>query len=214
MTDSPLLALYHSLNAHYGDLEWWPADSAFEIAVGAVLTQNTDWRNVEKALGNLKSANALSIEAILEMPTDQLEMLVHPSGYFRMKADRLKRLCEFLQLNSFDALKKMGREHARELLLSVKGVGSETADDIVLYALDIPSFVIDTYTRRLLERFGLYGAQLKYSVLQAAFHQQLPEDASLFKQYHALIVEHAKVSCRKKPLCESCALKETCPQII
>ena len=214
MTDSPLLALYHSLHAHYGDLAWWPAESAFEIAVGAILTQNTDWRNVEKALGNLKSANVLSIEAILETPTDQLEMLVRPSGYFRMKADRLKQLCEFLQLNSFDALKKMGREHARELLLSVKGVGPETADDIVLYAFDIPSFVIDTYTRRLLERFGLYSAKLKYSVLQAAFHQQLPEDASLFKQYHALIVEHAKVSCRKKPLCELCALKETCPQII
>jgi len=214
VTDSPLLALYHSLNAHYGDLAWWPADSAFEIAVGAILTQNTDWRNVEKALGNLKSANVLSIEAILETPTDQLEMLVRPSGYFRMKADRLKQLCDFLQSNSFDALKKMGREHARELLLCVKGVGPETADDIVLYALDIPSFVIDTYTRRLLERFGLYSAKLKYSVLQAAFHQQLPEDSSLFKQYHALIVEHAKVSCRKKPLCESCALKETCPQII
>ena len=131
-----------------------------------------------------------------------------------MKADRLKQLCDFLQSNSFDALKKMGREHARELLLCVKGVGPETADDIVLYALDIPSFVIDTYTRRLLERFGLYSAKLKYSVLQAVFHQQLPEDSSLFKQYHALIVEHAKVSCRKKPLCESCALKETCPQII
>ena len=214
MTDSPLLALYHSLHAHYGDLAWWPAESAFEIAVGAILTQNTDWRNVEKALGNLKSANALSIEAILETPTDQLEMLVRPSGYFRMKADRLKQLCDFLQSNSFDALKKMGREHARELLLCVKGVGPETADDIVLYALDIPSFVIDTYTRRLLERFGLYSAKLKYSVLQATFHQQLPEDSSLFKQYHALIVEHAKVSCRKKPLCESCALKETCPQII
>ena len=214
MTDSPLLALYHSLHTHYGDLAWWPADSAFEIAVGAILTQNTDWRNVEKALGNLKSANVLSIEAILETPTDQLEMLVRPSGYFRMKADRLKQLCDFLQSNSFDALKKMGREHARELLLCVKGVGPETADDIVLFALDIPSFVIDTYTRRLLERFGLYSAKLKYSVLQAAFHQQLPEDSSLFKQYHALIVEHAKVSCRKKPLCESCALKETCPQII
>ena len=214
MTDSPLLALYHSLHTHYGDLAWWPADSAFEIAVGAILTQNTDWRNVEKALGNLKTANVLSIEAILETPTDQLEMLVRPSGYFRMKADRLKQLCDFLQSNSFDALKKMGREHARELLLCVKGVGPETADDIVLYALDIPSFVIDTYTRRLLERFGLYSAKLKYSVLQAAFHQQLPEDSSLFKQYHALIVEHAKVSCRKKPLCESCVLKDTCPQII
>ena len=214
MTDSPLLALHHSLNAHYGDLAWWPADSAFEIAVGAILTQNTDWRNVEKALGNLKSANVLSVEAILETPTDQLEMLVRPSGYFRMKADRLKQLCKFLQSNSFDALKKMGGDQARERLLSVKGVGPETADDIVLYALDIPSFVIDTYTRRLLERFGLYSAKLKYSELQAAFHQQLPEDSSLFKQYHALIVEHAKVSCRKKPLCESCALKETCPQII
>lgn len=214
MTDSPLLALYHSLHTHYGDLTWWPADSTFEIAVGAILTQNTNWRNVEKALGNLKSANVLSIEAILETSTDQLEMLVRPSGYFRMKADRLKHLCEFLELNSFDALKKMGRDQARGRLLSVKGVGPETADDIVLYALDIPSFVIDTYTRRLLERFGLYSSKLKYPVLQAAFHQQLPEDASLFKQYHALIVEHAKVSCRKKPLCESCVLKDTCPQII
>ena len=209
-----LYSLFNELNDHYGDLAWWPADSAFEIAVGAILTQNTDWRNVEKALGNLKSANVLSIEAILETSTDQLEMLVRPSGYFRMKADRLKHLCEFLELNSFDALKKMGRDQARGRLLSVKGVGPETADDIVLYALDIPSFVIDTYTRRLLERFGLYSSKLKYPVLQAAFHQQLPEDASLFKQYHALIVEHAKVSCRKKPLCESCVLKDTCPQII
>ena len=214
MTDSPLLALYHSLHSHYGDLAWWPADSAFEIAVGAILTQNTDWRNVEKALANLKSANVLSIEAILETSTDQLEMLVRPSGYFRMKADRLKQLCEFLQSNSFDVLKQLGPNQARERLLSVKGVGPETADDIVLYALDIPSFVIDTYTRRLLERFGLYSSKLKYPELQAAFHQQLPEDASLFKQYHALIVEHAKVSCRKKPLCESCVLKETCPKII
>jgi len=214
VTDSPLLALYHSLHAHYGDLAWWPAESAFEIAVGAILTQNTDWRNVEKALGNLKSANALSIEAILETPTDQLEMLVRPSGYFRMKADRLKQLCVFLESNSFDSLKQLGRNQARERLLSVKGIGPETADDIVLYALDIPSFVIDTYTRRLLERLGLYSSKLKYPVLQVAFHQQLPEDSSLFKQYHALIVEHAKVSCRKKPLCELCALKETCPQII
>jgi len=214
VTDSPLLALYHSLHAHYGALAWWPAESAFEIAVGAILTQNTDWRNVEKALGNLKSANALSIEAILETPTDQLEMLVRPSGYFRMKADRLKQLCVFLESNSFDSLKQLGRNQARERLLSVKGIGPETADDIVLYALDIPSFVIDTYTRRLLERLGLYSSKLKYPVLQVAFHQQLPEDSSLFKQYHALIVEHAKVSCRKKPLCELCALKETCPQII
>jgi len=214
VTDSPLLALYHLLNAHYGDLAWWPADSAFEIAVGAILTQNTDWRNVEKALANLKNANALTIEAILDTPTEQLEMLVRPSGYFRMKADRLKQLCVFLQSNSFNALKQLGRDQARERLLSVKGVGPETADDIVLYALDIPSFVIDTYTRRLLERFGLYSAKLKYPALQEAFHQQLPEDASLFKQYHALIVEHAKVSCRKKPLCESCVLNEACPQII
>lgn len=221
MTDRPRLsgqglrALYQQLLSAYGEQSWWPAEHAFEIAVGAVLTQNTQWSNVEKALAQLRAADVLQPGAMLALPQAQLAELIRPSGYYRVKAQRLIALCEFLDTQGgLDALGQMPLENARHGLLSVKGVGPETADDILLYALDRPVFVIDTYTRRLLQRQRLARGNEPYEVLRQAFEQALPEDAALFRQYHALIVTHAKAVCRKLPACANCALNSRCAQAL
>jgi len=205
------MQLYHGMLGCYGKREWWPADSAFEIAVGAVLTQNTNWTNVEKAIANLRQAKALSLEVLSVMPLASLVELIRPSGYYNIKAKRLSNLCRFLSdLGGLEVLAAMSIASARSALLSVNGVGPETADDILLYALDRPVFVIDTYTRRLLSRHALAKGDEAYDELRLGFEAVLPADTELFKQYHALIVEHAKQACRKKPVCEACGLQQTC----
>lgn len=206
------MRLYEGMLAAYGEQAWWPADSAFEIAVGAVLTQNTNWSNVERAIDNLKQAGVLELGALLSLSTGQLAELIRPSGYYNIKADRLRGLCRHLDREGgLEALGAMPLEQARAGLLAVKGVGPETADDILLYALDRPVFVIDTYTRRLLQRHALATGQETYEVLRRGFELALPADVTLFKQYHALIVQHAKQACRKRPACEGCCLTLTCP---
>ena len=206
--------IYQRLLTNYGAQGWWPADSPFEVMVGAVLTQATAWTNVEMAIANLRDADALSPRAVREMDEARLEALIRPSGFFRVKARRLKALCRFVGARFADDIEAMARESAESLrreILAVDGVGEETADDILLYALGFPIFVVDAYTRRLFHRLGASAEDARYADLQRMFHAALPRDAALFNEYHALIVRHAIAKCRKRaPLCESCPLSDAC----
>ena len=213
-TGKQLLELYQGMLAAYGTPRWWPAESAFEVAVGAVLTQNTNWSNVERAIDKLRAAGALSLRCMLQMRLEHLAELIRPSGYYNIKAQRLRNLCEFLdEAGGLDSLGQLPVGEARRALLAVKGIGPETADDILLYALDMPVFVIDTYTRRLLVRHGLARGDEGYEILREGFEGVLPRDAQLYRQYHALIVEHAKTACRKQPVCDTCCLQGICGKV-
>jgi endonuclease-3 related protein len=202
------MTIYQRLLDRYGAQHWWPADTPFEVMVGAVLTQNTAWSNVEKAIDNLKSMNGLSLDSLLAMPRERLAALIRPAGYFNVKAQRLLSLCRFLQ--QYPDLEALDTEPLRKRLLSVHGVGPETADDILLYAFNRPVFVIDAYTRRLFSRLGLIDHDYGYETLRAGIEAALQRDSSLFNEYHALIVVHAKAHCRTNPLCADCPLVELC----
>lgn len=194
-----LLSLYDCLYSAYGQQNWWPADSPFEVMVGAVLTQNTSWRNVEKAIINLKDADCLTPEKILSLDNEQLAGFIRPSGYFNVKAVRLKNLCAWLpDKQGYRNKRRWQTEKLRESILSVNGIGPETADDILLYAFQRPVFVVDVYTRRLLGRFGMIYGNENYETIRAIFEQALPADVALFNEYHALIVRHAKEKCCRK----------------
>jgi len=207
------MALHDRMLSAYGEQAWWPADSQFEVVVGAVLAQNTNWSNVERAINNLKTAGVLGPEAILDLQRDELAELIRPSGYYNVKTKRLLALVNYLQRSGgLEVLAEQPLEEARQGLLSVNGIGPETADDILLYALDRPVFVIDTYTRRLLARNNLAQGTENYEDLRLGFEAALPTDVALFRQFHALIVQHAKVACRKLPVCATCCLGGTCPQ--
>ena len=203
--------VYQSLLKHYGPQDWWPGDSPFEIMVGAVLTQNTAWTNVEKAINNLKDADALSVEAIVNAHPKRLASWLKPSGYFNIKTKRLRSFCQWL-LEQGGESQLSGREtiELRRDLLSVHGVGPETADDILLYAFNRPVFVIDAYTRRIFSRYGLIKGDEPYEHLRETFENDLASDASLFNQYHALIVVHGKDVCRKRARCADCCLTTGC----
>jgi endonuclease-3 related protein len=195
-----LLEVYDSLYNEYGPQEWWPGEG-LEIAVGAVLTQQTNWRNVEKALLELKKADCLNIECLKKIPTKELEELIKSSGYYRVKAKRLKNLMELLSINP---------KPDRKELLEVNGLGDETADSILLYMLEEKYFVIDAYTFRILNRLGLYGGK-NYLELQRIFMLNLPNKLQLYQEYHALLVKHAKICCTKNnPKCNNCILSKSC----
>lgn len=210
-----LLTIYRLLFDHYGTQGWWPADGPFEVMVGAVLTQSAAWTNVEKAIANLKTANAMSPRAIRGLPDERLAELVRPSGYYNVKARKLKALAHFFNEAYGDDIAAMRAEDGevlREKLLRVYGIGEETADDIALYAADIPTFVIDAYTKRLFARLGLAPQEAPYAAHRAMFMDNLPAESGLYNEYHALIVRHAKDICRKtRPLCERCVLVDLCP---
>jgi len=209
------MALHDGMLAAYGEQAWWPADSQFEVVVGAVLTQNTNWSNVERAINNLKMAGVLDHQAILDLPREELAKLIRPSGYYNVKTKRLLALLNYLQrVGGLKVLAEQQLAEARQGLLSVNGIGPETADDILLYAFDRPVFVIDTYTRRLLARNNLARGTENYEDLRLGFEAALPMDVDLFKQFHALIVQHAKEACRKQPECGNCCLGGTCPQAL
>ena len=209
-----LTTVFNHLYKRYGPQQWWPAETPFEVMVGAVLTQNTAWTNVERAIANLKQADALSPEAITAAPHEILAEWLRPSGYFNIKAKRLKNYCEwYQQQGGFDALSKLDDHALRQAVLSVNGVGPETADDIVLYAFERPVFVIDAYTRRIFSRLGLLEHDMGYEAMRHHFEQQLAKEndrVALFNEYHALIVIHAKEHCRVKPLCRGCPLRRGC----
>lgn len=204
-----LREIYTRLESWYGPTHWWPGDTPFEIATGAILTQNTAWSNVEQAIANLKKKRLLSPKRILACPDNTLHELLRPSGYFRIKAQRLRSFCQYLVERYNGSITRMARkplEQLRPELLNVHGVGPETADDILLYACEKPVFVIDAYTRRILSRHGLCPEQSSYAELQALFHRHLEPDIALFKEYHGLIVYAGKTFCRKVPRCEGCPL--------
>jgi len=205
--------IYHTLHAHFGDLDWWPADGPFEVMVGAVLTQRTAWRNVEIALGNLQAAGVVDMASLLATPQADLERLIRPSGTFRQKATCLIALFSAVDRragSSLMAFLDRPKGELREDLLAVKGIGPETADSIVLYAAGRPAFVVDAYTRRVLDRLEIDPGR-SYDDVARWFTDGLPPDAGLFNNYHAVLVELAKVNCRPTPLCKGCPLLASCP---
>jgi len=206
--------IYKRLLRHFGPQGWWPADSPFEVMVGAVLTQNTAWSNVEKAIANLRAASVLGLNALDAIPAGELAELIRPAGYFNVKAVRLKSLVGWLrEQGGIEALRDLSVSELRHELLAVHGVGPETADDILLYAFGHPVFVIDAYTRRLFSRLGLIEHNAGYETLRHQFEKALDKDADLYNEYHALIVRQAKDVCRKRPHCDDCCLSNVCPKI-
>ena len=203
------MQLYRRLYRHYGDLQWWPGETALEICVGAILTQNTAWANVEKAIHRLKKARLLRVEILTALSQKRLAGLIRPAGYFNVKAKRLKNFIAFLQGRYGGSLTKMFRQEANRLraeLLAVNGTGPETADSILLYAGAKPVFVIDAYTKRILSRHGVLAYEKGYDDFQKLFMRHLPADAPFYNQYHAMFVNVGKDFCRKRPLCDSCPL--------
>lgn len=207
-----LLRRQHSTPLRHGRFGWWPARSAFEIMVGAVLTQNTAWVNVEKSIARLREAQCLDVKAILALSPAQLADLIRPSGYYNVKQKRLRALCQwYWEQGPLQRLKRRDTEELREELLSVHGVGPETADDILLYALGRPVFVVDAYTRRVFSRLGLVSSRVGYEELRRLFERELPRDAKLYNEYHARIVLHGKRIClARKPHCRDCRLQSRC----
>ncbi len=207
-----LIVIYKTLYEAYGPQYWWPGDTPFEVMVGAVLTQNTSWTNVEKAIANLKRSGLLTLSRLHNVPRRRLAPLIRPSGYFNIKTERLKSLTEFVVARYQGSLKKMFADDPRELrqrLLDVNGIGPETADSILLYAAAMPYFVVDAYTRRVFSRHGLISAKVSYHEVQQLFMDNLRDDVRLYNEYHALIVRVGKERCKKNgPLCEGCPLEE------
>jgi len=209
-----LIDTYNHLLSAYGSQSWWPADTPFEVMVGAILTQNTAWSNVESAIAGLKDVCSMDPESILSLPPEFLQEAIRPSGYFRQKAERLRTLCDFL-IKGYQGVLSLTQgtsiQELRRQFLALKGIGPETADSILLYALERPVFVVDAYTRRLFSRLGLCPDRGRYVDLQALFMKNLDPDTEMFNEYHALIVNHAKERCMKRePICGKCVLREKC----
>lgn len=206
-----LLGIYQRLLERHGARNWWPAQSAFEVMVGAILTQNTAWRNVERALDNLRQADALDPQSIVSASHESLATWLRPSGYFNVKAKRLRAWCEwYLNEGGFEALNRLPDKTLRQRVLGVHGIGPETADDIVLYAFERPVFVIDAYTRRLFSRLGYIDGDEPYELLRAWFERSLGLDTALFNEFHAQIDGHAARVCKRRPLCAECCLRLCC----
>jgi len=212
-TGKKLLDIYRRLLAHYGPQHWWPAEEPFEVIVGAILTQTAAWGNVEKAIANLREADALSPKVLRQLSTSRLAKLVRPCGYYNAKALKLKSFAYWLGNHHDDDLNSLfagNVEDLRQKLLSINGIGQETADSIILYAAGKPTFVVDAYTRRIISRLGLAPAKNSYADYQALFMENLEPDAKLFNEYHALLVCLGKSVCRPRPLCRECCLSELC----
>jgi endonuclease-3 related protein len=204
-----LMKIYQRLYRVYGPMHWWPGETPFEVMVGAILTQNTSWKNVEKAIQNLKAGRVLHVRGIHQLKRSQLASLIRSSGYFRIKADRLKAFVNFLLENYDGELRKMmkeGVDQLRQKLLHVKGIGPETADSILLYGLKKPIFVVDAYTKRIFSRHEILSEKASYEEVQRLFMEHLPHDERLFNEYHALLVHLGKTLCKKKPRCDICPL--------
>jgi endonuclease-3 related protein len=213
--DKRPIEIYGLLHARFGPQHWWPqSNGAFEIVVGAILTQNTAWANVEKAIANLKRARLLTPDALHRVPTARLARLIRPSGYFNLKAKKLKAFAQFLFAKHGGRLSHLFRldtARLREELLAVYGIGPETADSIILYAARQPIFVVDAYTRRIFARLGLARDDATYAELQRLFMENLGRDEQLFNEYHALFVALGKNICKKRaPCCAECPLLRIC----
>ena len=204
-----LKKIYKILQDSLGRQHWWPGESAFEVMVGAILTQNTNWSNVESSIANLKAANVLAPKKLFSLSPAALAELIRPSGYYNIKAKRLRSFLKYLierYDGSIEKMEKVDVATLREEILSVSGIGKETADSILLYALGKPVFVIDTYTKRILVRHNIVDEDADYDAMQELFTSALADDVKLFNEYHALIVNVGKHWCRTKPKCEECPL--------
>lgn len=210
MVSERLIEIYQLLFERFGPQHWWPGDTQFEIITGAILTQNTNWANVEKAITNLTSANCLSLEKLHQINLSELAELIRPAGYFNIKAKRLKNFVNWL-FDNYDGklanLDSIDNEQLRAELLAIKGIGCETTDSILLYAFDRPIFVVDAYTARVAIRHGLIEPEADYEQLRELFQENLPQDAQLFNEYHALLVRVGKEFCNPKARCSSCPLE-------
>ena len=207
--------IYRVLLDAYGPQNWWPGESPFEVMIGAVLVQNTAWKNVERAIDNLRQAELLEPVALYEVAHEELEELIRPAGYFRMKTRRLRNLLEYLfqrHEGSLEAMFAVDSETLRADLLAINGIGPETADSILLYAAEKPIFVVDTYTSRVLKRHGWIEHEADYHEIQGFFHATLGRDTALYNEYHALLVRVGHLHCRKTPKCEECPLVSLLPE--
>lgn len=202
---------YRLLYDYFGPQNWWPGDSPFEIMIGAILTQNTKWSNVQKAIDNLKTADLLSYPSLSLLRVDEMAQLIRPAGYYNLKAGRLRNLLDMVATiydGELDTFLEDELGAARENLLGVKGVGPETADSILLYACGHPVFVVDTYTYRVFSRHNMVEEETDYRTIQQVFELNVPQERQLYNEYHALIVRVAGMFCKKtKPLCEQCPLQ-------
>ena len=206
-----LLQIYQKMFDALGPRHWWPGETPFEVVIGAILTQNTNWSNVEKAIKNLKTAGKLSPEGIYELSVTELAKLIRPSGFFNVKAKRVKAFINWLFSRYEGNLSKMFAQDLQSLrseLLSVKGIGPETADSILLYAGNMPTFVVDAYTHRIFSRHELIPEESTYDEMKSFFEENLPKDVQLFNEYHALLVNIGKMFCKPKKVCEPCPLKD------
>lgn len=212
MNSERVRAIFEALLGAHGPQHWWPAETAFEVMVGAVLSQNTAWTNVERALECLTARIPLDSQAILDLPQEELAQALQPSGYFNVKARRLRSFCEgFASQGGMDGLSALETGELRRRLLAVWGIGPETADDMLLYAFERPVFVVDAYTRRIFTRLGLIAGSEGYETIRRAFESALGPDVPLYNEYHALIVRHGKDVCRTRPRCAQCCLSPECP---
>ncbi len=211
MTRETLTEIYELLYNAFGPQNWWPGETPFEVIAGAVLAQNTNWTNVEKAIANLRSAERLSPQEIRGIDIARLTELIRPAGYYNLKSRRLKNLVDWL-FDDYEGevanLRNVDTDRLRAELLTVKGVGRETADSILLYALDRPIFVVDAYTARIAIRHGLIESDAGYEQLRELFESNLPQDVQLFNEYHALLVRAGKDFCKTKARCPGCPLEE------
>jgi len=206
--------LYNILLATYGPQAWWPAETPFEVAVGAVLTQNTSWVNVQKAILALKARGAMSADGMLALPPSELEQAIHPAGFYHAKAGYLRVLAAWIRDCASGDLSTLAGEDAallRTQLLALRGIGPETADSILLYAIGKPVFVVDAYTRRIGARLGLLPANAPYEQVQHILTRGLEHETPIFNEFHALLVQLAKDHCRARPLCRACPLASDCP---
>ena len=210
MIGNKLREIYGRLFERFGHRNWWPAESPFEVCVGAILTQNTSWKNVEKAIGNLKQAEQLDAFRLHEMSMDELAALIRPAGYFNVKSKRLKNFISLLverHDGSLDAMFEPPVSDLRHELLSINGVGRETADSMILYAANKPIFVVDVYTRRALERHDMIGEKADYDEIRELFEAHLESDTALFNDFHAQFVAVGSNYCGRKPKCSGCPLE-------
>jgi endonuclease-3 related protein len=210
-----LREVYQRLYRCYGPQGWWPGEGPLDVVFGAILTQATSWRNVELALKNLKEAGLWSLEGVNNCSQEELAVVIRPCGYYFTKARKLKAFAEYVNQRyggSLESFLSQDTGRLRAELLSIYGIGPETADAIIVYAAEKPSFVIDAYTRRILHRMGLWPESEggRYEDFQRLFHENLPEDAALFNEYHALLDRHGKETCAKRPRCRDCCLQDIC----
>lgn len=201
---------YRLLYDHFGPQDWWPGDTPFEIMVGAILTQNTNWSNVQKAINNLKSENLLNYQSLSQLSSDEIAQWIRPAGYYNLKARRLRNFLDMvanIYQGELDLFIEDDLNRTRDNLLAVNGIGPETADSILLYACGHPIFVVDLYTHRVFSRHNLVMEETDYSTMQNIFMDHLPPESQVYNEFHALIVRVAKTYCKKtKPLCEKCPL--------